>query len=87
MMGVYKYWVQAFCKMCASHVEPKPTLSQELAEEAELLNRDTISRELKLIDDECKILANQRKAEYLLNMIAKVSTRVEIPNNIVIDRR
>lgn len=61
---------QMFCKWVGNMAKPEPTLQEELLQEADLLNRDTINRELKLIDDRHKIEANQEKARYLLTKIA-----------------
>jgi uncharacterized membrane-anchored protein len=62
---------QMFCKWAGKHAAAEPTLQEILVIEAELLNRDTINRELKLIDDRHKIEANQEKARYLLSKIGK----------------
>lgn len=62
-------WMQMFYKWAASQVEPKPSLAEELTADAEYLHRDTINRQIRLIDDEFKIKANKAKAAYLLEQI------------------
>lgn len=64
-------WLQIFYEWAAARAKPKPTLQEELVQEARRLHRDTIVRKLCLIDDEYKIRANQAKAEYLLEQIFK----------------
>lgn len=61
--------LQIFYKWCANQAKPEASLLQAMQEEAELLHRDTVNRELKLIDDKYKIEANRAKAEYLLKQI------------------
>lgn len=64
-------WPQIFYEWAASRVKPKPTLQDEMLEEARLINRDTVERTLRLIDDEHKIKANKAKAAYLLEQALK----------------
>lgn len=61
--------LQMFYEWCAQHAKPKPTLIEELKENAELLNRDTIERELRLIADKYLVEANKAQARYLLERI------------------
>lgn len=73
-------WMQMFYEWCGARAKPKPTLEEEMREEAELLHRDTISRELRLIDDKYKIAANRAKAKYLLEQADRPGiTVVEMP--------
>jgi len=65
-------WLQMFYEWAAKRVKPKPQLRDELLEESDLLLRDTIERELQLIDDRHKIEANREKAAYLLSKINEV---------------
>lgn len=62
-------FLQMFYEWCAQRAKPKPSLVQVMREESELLHRDTINRELQLIDDQHKIAANRAKARFLLNQI------------------
>lgn len=61
--------LQVFYKWCASQITPRPTLQEEMQKEAEWLHRDTIKRNLRLIDDRYKIAANRAKARMLLELI------------------
>ena len=72
-------WMQMFYEWAGSRAKPKPTLEDEMREEADLLHKDTISRELHLIDDKFKIAANRAKAKYLLEQIGKDVMVVQIP--------
>lgn len=71
-------WMQMFYEWCARRAKPKPSLGEEMREEAELLHRDTINRELKLIDDKFKIAANRAKAKYLLEEIDRPSVEIKM---------
>lgn len=68
-------WMQIFYKWAASRVEPKPSLTEELAADVEYLHRDTVNRQIRLIDDEFKIKANKAKAEYLLEQIQSSTSK------------
>lgn len=72
-------WMQMFYEWAGSRAKPKPTLAEEMREEADLLHKDTISRELRLIDDKFKIAANRAKAKYLLEQIGTDVMVVQIP--------
>ena len=63
--------LQTFYAWCAARIAPKPTLQDDMIAEADRLRRDTIERQLRLIDDEHKIMANKTKAEFLLEQILK----------------
>lgn len=71
--------LQMFYEWCARRAKPKPTLQEEMKEEAELLHRDTVNRELQLIDDKYKIAANRAKARFLLEQIDRPFMVVEMP--------
>lgn len=76
-------WMQIFYEWCAKRVHPKPTLADEMREEAELLERDTVERELRLIDDQYKVAANRAKATYLLKSLE--GHPQVLPLNITLD--
>lgn len=72
-------WMQMFYEWAGARAKPKPTLHEEMQEEADLLHKDTISRELRLIDDKFKIAANRAKAKYLLQQIDTTTMVIQMP--------
>lgn len=72
-------WLQMFYEWAGARAKPKPTLEDEMQEEADLLHKDTISRELRLIDDKFKISANRAKAKYLLEQIDRPTLAIQMP--------
>lgn len=72
-------FLQMFYEWCASRAKPKPSLQEEMQQEADLLHRDTINRELRLIDDKYKIAANRAKATYLLEQIQQPTMVINMP--------
>jgi len=61
--------LQIFYEWCAARAKPKPTILEDVQAEADHLYRDTIERQLKLIDDKHKIAANRAKANFLLDQL------------------
>lgn len=76
-------WMQMFYEWAASRAKPKPTLEEELHAEAALLHRDTVYRELQLIDAQHKILANRAKAKFLLEQVTSDIEVIQMPPSTV----
>jgi hypothetical protein len=61
--------LQMFYEWCAARAKPKPTILEDIRAESDHLYRDTIERQLKLIDDRYKIAANRAKASFLFDQL------------------
>lgn len=55
--------------------KPKPTLEQDAMEEATLLDRDILKRELEVIDAQFKVQAQHAKKAFILNWLQRDTPR------------
>lgn len=62
-------WRQRIARRILSPIEFEGALADEIKEEAEMLNRDILVRELQLIDDQHKIMAARAKQVFLGNWL------------------
>lgn len=62
-------WRQRIARRILNPIEFETALEDEIKEEAELLNRDILVRELQLIDDQHKIMAARAKQVFLGNWL------------------
>lgn len=61
----------------------KQTLEEEVIDEAILLDRDILERELNLIDAQFKMQAQRAKREYLLEWLQRDKPRVLNPQDVI----
>lgn len=61
--------LQVFYAWCAARIKPVPTMLEDIQAEADRLYRDTINRQLQLIDDKYKVAANQAKTNFLFDQM------------------
>lgn len=66
---VHLNWRQRLARWLLDKPEFEALLTDEIHEEAELLNRDILVRELRLIDDKHLILAAREKQAFLGNWL------------------
>lgn len=62
-------WRQRIARWLLNPMEFEIALQDEIKEEAEILNRDILVRELQLIDDQHKIMAARAKQVFLGNWL------------------
>lgn len=62
-------WRQRLARRILNPVQFESALQDEIKEEAEILNRDILVRELQLIDDQHKIMAARAKQVFLGNWL------------------
>lgn len=62
--------------------DKKPALIDELTEEAALLTRDIVLRELALIEDRARVQAQREKRVYLLNWVRDGLANDEVRRDI-----
>jgi len=62
-------WRQRLARYLLDPVQFEQALQEEIKEEAELLNRDILVRELQLIDDQHRIMAARAKQVFLGNWL------------------
>lgn len=63
--------------------KPKPSIDQEAMDEAMLLDRDILERELNLIDAQFKMQAQRAKKEHLLEWLQRDKPRVLNPQDVI----
>lgn len=56
-------------------VKPKPSLEEVALEEAMLLDRDILNRELKIIDDQFKVQAQHAKKQFIMDWLQRDTPR------------
>lgn len=54
----------------------QPTVDENATEEAQLLERDILNRELQLIDDQFKINAQRAKQDHIINWLSRDKPQV-----------
>lgn len=63
--------------------KPKPSIDQEAIDEAMLLDKDILERELNLIDAQFKMQAQRAKKEHLLEWLQRDKPRVLNPQDVI----